>query len=173
VNLSDNFKQIISTVAPLLGTALGGPLGGVAGTFLANALGLPASDPKAIEAKLANADPQTLLALKKADQDFQAHMAELGVDADKLVYDDKASARARELGVKDHTPSVLAYAVTFGFFGVLGFMLGIGKPKEGGDALLVMLGSLGTAWAAIIAYYFGSSLGSASKDATIRTMAGK
>jgi len=173
MSFSDKIKQLIATVAPTLGTALGGPLGGAAGVFLAQALGVNPGDDKAIEAKLASADPATLLALKKADQDFQAHMAELGIESDKLVYDDKANARAREIAVKDNTPAVLAYAITVGFFGTLGFMLWNGKPAVGGDALLVMLGSLGTAWAGVVSFYFGSSLGSARKDTALAAAAAK
>jgi hypothetical protein len=56
--------------------------------------------------------------------------------------------------------------VTTGFFGILGFMIinGDYKPTE---PLLVMLGSLGTAWTMIIGFYFGSSSSSQNKDATI------
>ena len=50
-------------------------------------------------------------------------------------------ARRREVDAKDTaTPRWLA-------FGILGWMLAMGKPAVGGDALLVMLGSLGTGWA--------------------------
>jgi len=173
MSFSDKAKAVIATVAPLLGTALGGPLGAAAGGLLAKALGTPAGDDKAAEAVLLTASPETLAAIKKAEQDFQAHMRELDISEEKLTFDDKASARAREIAVRDNTPAILAYGITAGFFGTLGFMLWNGKPATGGDALLVMLGSLGTAWAGIVAYYFGSSMGSTKKDATLSAIASK
>src|ERR1700681_4643027 len=146
-NFTDKAKQVLSTIALTLGTAIGGPFGTLAGLLVSKALDTPTGDDKAAETQLLQASPDTLLKLKQAELDFQAHMKELGITEEKLIYDDNASARQREIAVHDRTPAVLAYGVTLGFFGVLGFMLAIGKPKEGGDALLVMLGSLGTAWA--------------------------
>lgn len=171
MSFSDKAKQLIGAVAPLLGTAIGGPFGAVAGTFIGKALGVAPNDQAAMEAAVASGDPEILVKLKQADNDFKAHMADVGLSEDKLVFDDKANARAREIALKDYTPAVLAYGITLGFFGTLLFMLVHGKPASGGDALLVMLGSLGTAWAGVTAYYFGSSSGSARKDATLADIA--
>ena len=159
MNFGAKALQVVKTVAPLLGTAIGGPFGAIAGAALSAALGTSPDDPKATETALLAATPDQLVALKKAELDFQARMKELGISEEKLAYDDAASARTREAAVKDNTPAVLAYAVTIGFFGVLGWMLAKGVPREGGDVLLVMLGALGTAWTGIVGYYFGSSVG--------------
>lgn len=159
MNFGQTAKSVLATVAPLLGTALGGPFGGLAGTLLAKALGT--TDPKAMEAAITSTDPDILLKLKQADNDFQAQLKALEISEEKLSFDDTANARAREVAVKDSTPKILAYGVTVGFFSVIGFLVINGKPSQGGDVMLVMLGALATAWTGIIGYYFGSSAGSA------------
>lgn len=173
MSFSDKAKQIIATVAPTVGAAIGGPFGGLAGVMLSKLFGSaekPADD-KAVEQAIISGDPEALLKLKQAENDFTVQMEKLGIERDKLDYDDRANARAREESVKDHTPAILAYAITAGFFGTLGFMLVNGKPQTGGDALLVMLGSLGTAWAGITAYYFGSSAGSRKNQEALAQIA--
>ena len=57
---SDLAKQVIALGAPLLGTALGGPLGGAAGQILATALGSAAATPGAVQTALPGADPARL-----------------------------------------------------------------------------------------------------------------
>ena len=60
-------KNIVGAVAPTLGTALGGPMGGMAANMIADVLGVP-NTPKAIEKGIAEATPEQMLELKKAEQ---------------------------------------------------------------------------------------------------------
>lgn len=168
---TDKALQVLKTIAPTLALAVGGPFGPIAAAAIHAALG--STDDKSADAALLTATPDQLLALKKADADFQVRMRELGISEEKLAYDDIANARAREVQVKDRTPAWLAFLITVGFFGTLSFMLVNGKPAMGGDALLVMLGSLGTAWAGVVTYYFGSSAGSARSRQALEDIAKK
>jgi len=165
-----DWKNLVKSIAPTIGTALGGPLWGMAGLALAKVLGVPdesAHDDTTLAEAVQGASPDQLLALKKADQDFALQMQELGfknIEAlESLAAGDRASAREREVVVKDWTPRILAYGVTVGFFGLLSFMLRREVPAGSTDVLNVMVGSLGTAWISIVSYYFGSSAGSARK----------
>lgn len=96
-------------------------------------------------------------------QKMALEMAQLAYKEIELANTDRDSARQREMTVKDMTPAVLAYGITAGFFGVLFYILNFDIPNESENVVYVMLGSLGTAWTGIMAYYFGSSAGSAAK----------
>jgi hypothetical protein len=167
--MNEFFKKML----PMLGTAIStaNPIAGIAVAAISQALGVDSSDKAVLEKAIKSATPDQILALKKAEAEFTIKMQELGFnnvrDLEAIAASDRDSARKREIEIKDSTPAVLAYVVTVGFFGVLAYVLVYGTPVEGGDALLVMLGSLGTAWAGIITYFFGSSAGSAKKDSTI------
>lgn len=170
MNFGTQALQVLRTVAPTLALAVGGPFGPLAAAAISAVLGKSAGDPKGMETALLTATPDQLLALKKAEQDFQVQMKTLEISEEKLTFDDDASARTREEVVKDNTPKVLAYAVTVGFFGILGWLLYVGKPP-GGDVIMVMLGALGTAWTGIVSYYFGSSAGQDKQRQTLSDIA--
>jgi hypothetical protein len=174
-----DWQAIVKTVAPWIGGALGGPLGAVAVNAAAQALGVSDKTVDAIKNAISGATQEQLLALKEADNAFSLQMQELGFKnaeaLEKIAADDRASAREREIKTGDSlTPRILAILISAGFFGVLGLLLVNGKPAEGGDALLLMLGALGAAWGCVVNYFFGSSSGSAAKNQMLdRVMANK
>lgn len=159
-----SWQSLIGTVAPVLGTALGGPLGGVATTFICNALGLKSdSNDSDIQAALVG-NPDNLVKMKQAELDFQARMEQLNVDIDKINADDRDSARKREVDSKDNTPKLLAFLVTIGFFGILAWMMSNTVPAGSAQVLDVIVGALATGWVQVMSYYFGSSAGSDKKS---------
>ena len=151
----------LKTIAPTIATALGGPLAGLAIEAVSKAVGI---DPKDVQATISegklNADQ--IMLLKQAEIDMAVRAQEMGLDFAKLNVEDRKSAREMQAETRSYIPAILAVTVTVGFFGILiGLMTETFKTS---DALMLMLGSLGTAWTGIIAFYFGSSAGSQAKD---------
>lgn len=52
---------------------------------------------------------------------------------------------------------LLALLVTCGFFAIIFFVLFHGMPQQGTEALLMLLGTVGTAWTTVIQYFFGQN----------------
>ena len=181
-----DWSKTIAAIAPTLATMLGGPLAGGAVSAIESALGLSSgSGTDAIEIALqaGKLTPDAIAAMKIADQKHAEIIAQQGIDLEKLnsghaealasiAAQDRDSARKREVLTGDNlTPRLLATGITFGFFGVLFWLIKYGKPEAGGDVLLVMVGSLGAAFAAVVGYYFGSSASSARKDTLLHQSA--
>ena len=147
-------KNIVGAVAPTLGTALGGPMGGMAANMIAEVLGVP-NTPKAIEKGIAEATPEQMLELKKAEQDFELQMKELDVDVFKLETADIQDARGKFS--KDWTARIMGIAVVGGFMGYI-FLVTIQPPEQNSEALInLVLGYLGGLASAVISFYFGAS----------------
>ena len=166
----DAILNLVRTVAPTIASAVGGPLAGMATRAISEALlGKPDGSEQELAESAAKATPEQLLALKQAENDFAIKMRELDIDLERIANEDRDSARNREVATKDWTPRILAGLITVGYFGALFYMLRNGLPQHGGsEAMLVMLGTLGTAWGGVVAYYFGSSAGSKAKDEAMR-----
>ena len=162
-----DWTKIVATVAPWIGTALGGPLGGMAVEAAANALGLTEKTTDAIKTAIAGATPEQMLALKKADQDFALQMQALGfkqiTDLESIAANDRKDARGMNVAKPSPVPAVLSLGVTAGYFAILvGMMTGELKVSDS-QALLIMLGSLGTAWGMVMAFWFGTTRESSRK----------
>ena len=151
----------LKQIAPTVATALGGPLAGMALSVVSKAIGVD-EDKVGDLIKDNKLTAEQIAQVKVAEIELQKQAQELGLNFAKLEVDDRKSAREMQAATRSIVPPALAAIVTVGFFGILVMML-LGKVDSNNPAILMMLGSLGTAWTGIIAYYFGSSAGSQAK----------
>lgn len=171
--MKDFLKKMLGTIAPIAGTAIGGPFGGVVAKMAAEKLGVDTSGQttEQIENQVADRiekDPEAMLKLRTLDVDLQKFLAENNIRRDELVYKDTADARQREIQTKDTTNRKLAYTMTGMLAGVITalFVMAFRNVEVGEtimSTLTLLLGVLIADHKQIIAYYFGSSRGSAEK----------
>ena len=151
----------LKQIAPTVATALTGPLAGIAISVVSKTLGV--EEDKVQDLISSNKmTPDQIAQVKLAEIELKRQENELGLNFESLAVDDRKSAREMQATTRSIVPPVLAAIVTLGFFGIMVMML-LGKVDSNNPAILMMLGSLGTAWTGIIAYYFGSSAGSQAK----------
>jgi hypothetical protein len=151
--------SFLSKLLPTIGSLLGGPLGGAAVEAAAKALGMSDATADKVQKALTsgNLTADQIAALQAADLQLKTRMAELGIDAERLAAEDRASARGMQTAMNSWVPSVLACAVTIGFFGILiGLLTGDLKLWES-TTLSLLIGSLSTAFSAVLAFYYGAS----------------
>lgn len=169
-----DIAKVIGAAAPLAGTLIGGPAGAAIGGLLASVLGTEAT-PDAIHAAIA-ADPEAALKLATFESDNKVKLQQMAfAHADNLVsaqtaaiqadVADRASAREREKAVKDVTPAALAWLVIIASMALAGAVVTGNVTKDpalagfAGTVIGVVLGEAKQ----VLAYYFGSSSGSARK----------
>ena len=147
-------KGIINAVAPTIGQALGGPLGGLASQAISNVLGVK-NDSKSIENALAHATPEQLAEIKKAELEFEKQMKELDVDVFKLENEDIQDARKTFAG--DCTPKIFAMTIVLGFFAFVFYIVSDDWNREMEPLLNIILGGLLANVASVSSFYFGNS----------------
>lgn len=155
----------LKTLAPMVGTALGGPLGGAAAAFIADKLGLESKTIEAVSEVLNSGklSPEQISGLKLAEIDFQKFLEANKIKLEEIEAQDRGNARDLQKTAPSPMPAVLTLLITSGFFGVLGWML-YDRAALDNPPLLIMLGSLGTAWTAATSFWFGTTAGSRAKN---------
>ncbi|AGH44520.1 hypothetical protein [Paraglaciecola psychrophila] len=158
-----NWKSIVKSIAPVLGTALGGPMAGGAIKMLSTALlGNENANEQELESFILGANPDQLLQIKQLDADFKLKMEELGVDVFKLEVQDRDSARKNH---KDsNMPAILCLLLTAMVAGGLAALLIMVIPPDNANIIYMVFGQILTAWTASIAYWVGTTKSSSDKN---------
>ena len=152
----------LTQIAPTIATCLGGPLAGLAVTALSKLFGVaPDQVQSMINDNKLSADQ--IAAVQQEEIRFKEQTQALGLNFEQLAVEDRKSARDMQTTTQSIIPPLLSILVTIGFFGILAYLM-VTPADTANTPLMIMLGSLGTAWTGIIAFYFGSSAGSRAKD---------
>lgn len=167
------WRSIVSSVAPVIGTALGGPMGGAAMKAVADGLfpgeDVPEKDlEKRLEAELTD-NPEALAKLRQINNEFAVRMRELDIDLEQINLDhermhaaDRASARDLQGNTKSWSVPILAGLTVAGFFAVVAFVLS-GQVTLESTLLGFVLGQVSAKAEQVYNFYFGSSKGSKDK----------
>lgn len=178
----------IANYAPLVGTAVGGPIGAAAGTavkILAGLFGIKSPDPKPEELAAAiQADPQAAAKLLAAENEYKLEVAKMeheesmakmasGLEEIKAGLADVRDARSRQVehekitGKSDINLYILAWVMIVGFFTLMSILFYHPVPEDSGGVIFMLFGALASAFGAVIQYFFGSSAGSTAKTALL------
>lgn len=176
-----DWKKLVGGIAPVLGTALGGPLAGAAISQLAGAL---LGNPDASEADVAAAissgrlSGEQVVAIKTAENDFDVRMKQLDIDvlkinqaADSALIADTSDARHTFGG--NENVFVLGCIILGAFAALMGlvltgcFFLMTGRVTVDPGTLAVCAGLIGTVVGyvaanaqQVVSFFYGSSKGS-------------
>jgi hypothetical protein len=158
---------LVSQLAPSL-------LGMFAGPKAADVASKVITAAQAVTGTASQEDAHEALKADPAKQDaLRAELAKLALDQLTAEDADRASARGRELTLKDHTPALLATTVTLGFFGLLGTMAFYPLQPANAQVLNIMIGALGSAWMSVLGYYFGASSPTQGQGVALKAPLGK
>ena len=165
-----DWVSTLESLAPTVASAFLGPLGGIAVAAVGNLLGVSDATQDKIAQVIQSGQmtPEQVGKLKELELQYQNDEKERNFKYSELEFKDSQSARDMQISTHSTTPTVLSYLITAGFFSILSYMMS--DKYVSSEPLLVMLGSLGTAWVAVVNFWFGSSHGSQIKD---RLMAAK
>lgn len=164
------FKDILGSLAPLLGTAIGGPFGAIAVSLIQKHTGMNTESPEALELELNKLTPEAVEALKLAEIDFKKFMDDNEIKRDELTV--KSQDSARKMAMATHLAPQIALSVIYniGYFGLLyTYMivmpkLGIVLASDVQAVVNILIGILTAEIPRINAFWFGSSFGSKMKD---------
>lgn len=162
-----DYTAIIKTVAPWIGTALGGPLGGMAVDAIAGALGLGEKTTDAVKQAISGASPEQMLALKQADQAFQVQMQALGfknvADLEAIAAGDRDSARHMQAAAPSFVPALLTCFVVGAFTVTLILLMKFDVPTTNRDIVVYMIGQLSGGFTSALAFWLGTTRDSSRK----------
>ena len=151
----------LKTLAPTVATALGTPLAGAAVVALGSIFGVNEPTQEKISKLFADGkiSSEHLSEIRKLEMDYLNQEKERGFKYAELEFKDTDSARKMRVDSHSIFPEVLSTIITLGFFAILGLMMR-DKTLVESAPIMIMLGTLGAAFGAVVAFWLGANKGS-------------
>lgn len=118
-------NDLIKSILPFIGTALGGPLGLGAATFVASKLGMTDASQEVVKTALTSmiGNPEQAARLKQIENDYQVQMATLGYQSIKDIETLNASVLI-EVNKTMQVEAAAEHWPTYSWRPFIGFMFG-------------------------------------------------
>lgn len=158
-----DWKDLASTVAksaPALGAALGGPAGAAVGGLIAAAFGVDRNAAAVAEA-VAN-DPEAAVKLREIELRHAEVLAELMTQ--RYLGEMADTQHARTTHRDSQMPAILTVALFLMVVGLIAALMYQPTPESNSEVIYLVTGQIIGAFATAIAYWLGSSRGSAEKQ---------
>ena len=167
----NRIKNMMGSAAPLIGTLIGGPAGGLVGGMVASVLGVE-NTPQAIEQELKN-NPDALVKLKALESEERIKFKALALQSSQLALEERKAelqdtqhARTQH---KDHwMPSLLTLALALMVTGMFGALFIVEPPQQFDQVVIMIAGAVLGAFGTSVAFWLGSSKGSADKTKQLK-----
>ncbi|MFA5423054.1 MAG: hypothetical protein WC374_04285 [Phycisphaerae bacterium] len=164
--------SVVSKAAPVLGTAIGGPVGtaiGGAVSLVLKAFGLSDDATPEQVSQAIKQDPEATLKLMVVENEFKLKQRDQDIQELRAVLGDKADARKLEsdvtksTGKQDKSGVAFDWLIILGFFATLICYMFSDVPQDQAGNLGLLIGALISAFVTVIQYRRGSSMSSAWK----------
>ena len=161
-----NLKKLISSFAPTLASAIGGPHAGTAVKFIAEKMfGKPEMTETELGLAIGQADPEQLGRLQKIDNDFKVELGKQGVELTSIAAGDRADARNAHKN--NHMPAVICVCLTLMVAAGAAALFTLNIPDSNKEISYLLFGTLLAKWGDSIAYWVGTTRGSSDKNKLI------
>jgi hypothetical protein len=173
------FLGVVRKIYPAISglASLGGPFGTIAAGLVGKAIGVDKVDPTpdGIAAAVAGATPEQMIALQQAEADAALKAKEMGFANTEAMFAladaDAASARNREIQIRDKTPEIGFYLLIAAFLALIYYLFRYPVPDANKGIVFGAAGTLGTLVIGAAQYFYGTTRSSQQKDATIADIA--
>lgn len=163
-----NWIETLKAIAPTVASAALGPMGGAVVSAIGSIIGVdnPTKETIANLFKDGQLTAEQLGKIRELELKYQADERERGFKYAELEYKNQDSARQMQIATHSKMPAILTVMVTIGFFGILS-MLFFHPELKGNEIVMMMVGQLSAVWAGCVAFYTGTTFGSANKNALL------